>query len=48
MTMTTKSGGRTFVIGQAEVRHENHRIARAVKAILFAALAVAGATSATA
>jgi len=43
--MTTQSGGRTFVIGQAEVRHENHRIAREVKAILFAALAVAGGTA---
>jgi len=43
--MTTQSGGRTFVIGQAEVRHENHRIAREVKAILFAALAVATGTA---
>jgi iron complex outermembrane recepter protein len=45
MTMTTQSGGRTHVVGQTEVRHEIHRIAREVKAILFAALAVAGGTA---
>lgn len=43
--MTTQSGGRTYVVGQAEVRHENLRIAREVKAILFAALAVASGTA---
>ncbi len=43
--MTTQSGGRTHVVGQPEVRHETHRIAREVKAILFAALAVAGGTA---
>jgi len=43
--MTTQSGGRRFVVGQAEVRHENHRIAREVKAILVAALAFAGGTA---
>jgi outer membrane receptor protein involved in Fe transport len=42
MTMTTQSGGRTHVVGQPEVRHETRRIAREVKAILFAALSVAG------
>jgi outer membrane receptor protein involved in Fe transport len=45
MTMTTKSGGLTHVVGQPEVRHESNRIAREVKAILFAALAVAGGTA---
>jgi outer membrane receptor protein involved in Fe transport len=45
MTMTTQSGGRMFVTGQAEVRRKNHRIAREVKAVLFAALAVAGGTA---
>lgn len=43
--MTTKSGGLTHVVGQPEVRHESNRIAREVKAILFAALAVAGGTA---
>jgi len=43
--MTTQSGGRTHVVGQLEVRHESNRIGREVKAILFAALAVAGGTA---
>jgi outer membrane receptor protein involved in Fe transport len=45
MTMTTQSGGLSYVVGQAEVRQGTHRIAREVKAILFAALAVAGGTA---
>jgi outer membrane receptor protein involved in Fe transport len=45
MTMTTQSGGLSYVVGQPEVRHETHQIAREVKAILFAALAVAGGTA---
>jgi len=32
--MTTQSGGRTYVVGQLEVRHESNRIAREVQAIL--------------
>jgi outer membrane receptor protein involved in Fe transport len=43
--MTTKSGGLTHVVGQAELRHESNRIRHEVKAILFAALAVAGGTA---
>jgi outer membrane receptor protein involved in Fe transport len=45
MTMTTQSGARTHVVGQAEIRQESNRVAREVKAILFAALAVAGGTA---
>jgi outer membrane receptor protein involved in Fe transport len=45
MTMTTQSGGRTYVVGQPEVRRESNRIGHEVKSILFAALAVAGGTA---
>jgi outer membrane receptor protein involved in Fe transport len=45
MTMTTQSGGRTFVVGQPKVRRESNRIGHEVKSILFAALAVAGGTA---
>jgi outer membrane receptor protein involved in Fe transport len=43
--MTTQSGGRYYVVGQPEVRQKSNRVAREVKAILIAALAVAGGTA---